>query len=485
MKHSLKVNLKLFTILYFALILSFIILGATTSSLTHDESFTMLHYPNISILDLLVNSNSYSNNHILNTLGIKLSIELFGISELSIRLPNIVLFIIYSYFINKLLENSNGFGFFSWFVLFTSIPLLTDLFSIARGYGMSIGFMIASLYYLIKSMKENCSLKSIFIFHMLGYFSILSNFSLVSFYIASLASILLVTWIQEGYSSKLLIRSKKFIHHSIGTALVAIAIFNPILKSIRRNSYNFGGKDGYLDDTIVSMVQTILHNEIDNLIVITIIKYLFVLILLFSFWKLFQKLFKRKMIESENREFYLISLINLFIIIIINIQFYTFSIDLPIGRFSVYLIPLFLLNAYYLLNQGFKHARIINVIIFLLSITSIFSFWRNNSVNEFAEWSYDCQTKNMLSDLSTIIASKENYNSISLGINWLFEPTINLYRQIDNLDWLEPVDRVSLLKNHDFYYILKEDLGLFSEKEIYIIKEYQQSNSILLKINEN
>ncbi len=87
-----------------------------------------------------------ANNHLLNALLIKGLLSTFSPSELIFRLPNVLaaaIYLFYAYKLGKLLMKNQP-----WIplVLLTSMPFLLDFFSLARGYGLALGFCLASIY---------------------------------------------------------------------------------------------------------------------------------------------------------------------------------------------------------------------------------------------------------------------------------------------------------------------------------------------------
>ena len=92
-----RVNLIVFVLITIALVV-FDIYKAAHASFTIDESDTYLHWVNSSFMDIISYANPGTNNHILNTLLMKLFQALFGTSELILRLPNILAHILYLIF---------------------------------------------------------------------------------------------------------------------------------------------------------------------------------------------------------------------------------------------------------------------------------------------------------------------------------------------------------------------------------------------------
>jgi hypothetical protein len=119
-----------------------------------------------------------------------------------------------------------------------------------------------------------------------------------------------------------------------------------------------------------------------------------------------------------------------------------------------------------------------------VAILSVFNFYANADQNSCAEWVFDMNTKNMINDLerayiADALKNPDTPSQITLGINWLFEPTINFYRSTKKLKWLKEVNRDGFMGKYDYYYIFTSDSsGTNLEK---VINSYKTSNTILAK----
>jgi hypothetical protein len=91
-----------------------------------------------------------ANNHLLNSLVTRLSFLVFGDELWSLRLPNVLAFVLYAYSANKIRLSfsdkavGNAFAaaiFASWYVL--------SFFSLSRGYGLSLALLLYACYQLI------------------------------------------------------------------------------------------------------------------------------------------------------------------------------------------------------------------------------------------------------------------------------------------------------------------------------------------------
>ena len=127
---------------------------AYTVPLTHDE-YNTIACSQTSFWDIVTYKDPVPNNHILNTLFIKLNIALFGDHLFTNRLHNFLFFI--PFFIYLVLSASLLFkdiwlriGLVCLIVL---QPFLLDFFAVTRGYGLCISFQMISIYYFIKKLK--------------------------------------------------------------------------------------------------------------------------------------------------------------------------------------------------------------------------------------------------------------------------------------------------------------------------------------------
>ncbi len=94
--HPAIKKLNTFFILAISLfILFYVTYKASLTSFTHDESYTYLHYVHQPVKDIITYKDPFTNNHILNTLLMKVSEKAFGNSEIVLRLPNILSLVIY------------------------------------------------------------------------------------------------------------------------------------------------------------------------------------------------------------------------------------------------------------------------------------------------------------------------------------------------------------------------------------------------------
>lgn len=168
---NIKIN-KIILLLIISILFVYVWFRAYSLSFTIDECLSL----SIVKGDLLLAKTA--NNHYLNTWLMSVSYYLFGDKEIYLRLPNILAFTIYSYFTYKILKQTNNISLLLLGVcLLLFNPYLYDFFCTARGYGLSLGFGIASLYFLLK--KDQVLTYKLFLSNLSAslFFSLLSAYS--------------------------------------------------------------------------------------------------------------------------------------------------------------------------------------------------------------------------------------------------------------------------------------------------------------------
>ena len=128
---------------------AFIVAKAIIVQVTTDEAYTLSILTKVGVWDLVSYKDSYTNNHILHTLLVKLSFAIFGMDQVAGRLPNILSFLLYFGFVWRYSQRffSDDLVRFMFIAVMLGNPYMLEFFALARGYGLSIGLMMASIYF--------------------------------------------------------------------------------------------------------------------------------------------------------------------------------------------------------------------------------------------------------------------------------------------------------------------------------------------------
>ena len=463
---------------------------ALISSFVHDESLAYNTYVIQSFRNIILSEPATANNHIFNTILMKLSGICFGPSEFALRLPNVLAFIGFLIFLILIMRKTgNRLLYLPFFIIIVANPYLLDFFALARGYGLGMYFMTGSLYFLMQFMSGE-KRKDYLLALVFSSFAVWSNFVFLHFHFAlilvsNLIFILESSSFLKYKKSELFVDLFRFNMISIITsAFLGIVIYEPVRKLFRYHQLYDGGANGFFSDTIASLSKGICYEISENKLVIGAIFIMIALFILISAFSFLWILFKERLASLRNKEVFVFSGILLFIIGQIQVGHYLFGMKYLHNRMGLFLIPLILLSSYYsfsFLIHRFKLKRIVFSFVFALAVITIFHFSYSIDIESYYEWRYDKNTKKMISNLKKDVIANTNGAPVSLGISWVFEPTINFYRQIDTLAWLMEVNRDGLNGSFQYIYILEDELGNLPFENDSIIIYFRDTHSFLIK----
>ena len=445
-------------------------------SFTHDESFTFTHYISASVGEIVSYNISpvIANNHILNTLCMKLFSGIFGNSEFVLRLHSFLAHILYMRMTYLILKTTNSrFILLFGFIILNVNSYLLDFFSLARGYGLSISLMTASLYCLIRFIQQN-NLKLFIGSLSLSLLAVLANFSMIS-YALSLFVFIELYFIYRKLSKKSFIKYNSCI--IIFLVVIFWIYFGPITELQNRKEFYLGGSRGLWFDTVISSIICYLYKTPFFETFIYFYRFLVVFVSFGSLWIIYKQVKMRTLnaLSFISVVFSFILCISVFQHVLIGGLFFT-------GRVALFLVPLFFFS---LLNITLSAAffskwlkQFSAIIVVITSFLSLIIFVNGFKEVSIKEWGYDADTKTMLSDLNIF---RQNNPHVKLGITWIFEPTINFYRETQSLTWIQPVNRDGLNGDYNYFYLEQGDLNSFDKSNKVLIKMYPVSGAMLFK----
>ena len=421
----------------------------------------------------------------MNSLFMKYSEILFGNSELALRLPNLLAMLLFMVYTFLIFRKSNRWMAISIFAVLGSNWVLLDLFAVARGYGLSFGFMMMALFHFIESFYQDKN-KNLILFHVAALLASMSNFTLLTFY-ATLMCVYQVMQFTDVYLLKKQ-RFNIFIENKLNAIMLffsALALYEPVRRVMGNNNLDFGGKSGFYADTIKSLVSNSLHNFHPSPMGFTILKALYTVFVLAALF-----LFVKVIINKEQEEFdqhkglFITTLILIIISIAIVSSHFLLGTDYPIARFSVYLYPAFAVHfgllMHYLILKGATKAVV--PLSLLLGIGSLAGFAKGVDLKACGEWDYDKETKSAA--LALIQYHDEHFSDqkdVKVGINWIFEPSLNYYRISRELDWMQPLDRDGFDNGDDYFYVFQDDLPKMEGIEYEVIHEFVDIKTLVLR----
>jgi hypothetical protein len=472
---------KIITWAIFLSLFIYVIIRAWQVSFTHDECLSF----NIVLGD--VNLGKTANNHFLNTWLMFVCYKMFGAQEFVLRLPNILAFIIYLFFSYRILNQSKDI-----ILLFIGIsllllnPYLLDFFSLARGYGLSLAFGLAALYYLLQSEDKNTYKQFVTNLALASLFSLLaaySNLVLINLNL-SIMLVFFIAWcvLIKRNITKINLSSKLLpLLIFIINAVLLLPLINQLDTLKNNKELYFGGQKGFIADTLKTLIHNSLYFSNYNKLFEVVIKWS--VITLFAIVCIYQVYHKKYAALSK------ITIILTLMICASVIQHYAFDALYPIARTSLIFLPLFAVFVYLFIRDMVlkSNLKLYKKSVCILSLIFIcfplgLNFLKNLNLKHTLEWDYEANTKLAMQEIvkQHKISTLTNKNC-TISNTWIYEPAINYYRKLYEMNYLQVANRSGVNNNTDFIYCTAEEKEHLTIKDMVILKYFDDTKTVLLK----
>jgi hypothetical protein len=456
-------------------------------SITWDEAFSYLNYVSRGVFWLDRFELMSANNHILNSLGGIIFSKCFGISEFSLRMGSLVAHLFFLYYSAKLvLTFDNKWLAFTAFLILNTNPYLLDFFSLARGYGLSLGFMMASIYYLYLLHTNGYKTIHVFVTIVYAELSVLGNLTMLIYFIALLFLVSLFLINNHFKNTKQLFTAIKSGMKQLFVPGILILIFLytvvPYSFELKKEGALFmGGNAGFWCDSVKSIVPRLVYSSEKYSIIYTTIKgFILLTIIIASIFVIIP--FFKKQFAKEGQFLIVLLLLLLLIIGGTVLQHHLIGTLYIIERAVLFVFVLFLLIVVFLINEFSKRGSKWFFVGYPLAVISLVHLFCSANFKYVYDWKEDCETKEMLLDLERIKDQPESKYNVMIGIPLFFESSINYYRTVNGLNWLNQVSRANELNYINDYFFITEKQYLLADKDsLELIKTYPITKNVLAK----
>ncbi|MEI6766932.1 MAG: hypothetical protein WCM76_14980 [Bacteroidota bacterium] len=246
---------KIFLWVFFLILYAYLWLRAAWVPFTHDEAATFFFYiqPG-NFLPWL--SHWDANNHILNSGLSAFFFRIFGSSELSLRLSNLLFFPLFFYYCVRI---SARLELKSLRLPMIAVLCLThhfiQFFALSRGYGMSFALLLAALYHIMQ-LSERHSAKDIWLTLLFIITACMANLTLLPTTVMILAYITLLFFFRIHEQGRL-----KFLFHTAFAVITGMAFVVVLAKYMfelkKRGCLYYGSSDGFWQVTVRSISFTL------------------------------------------------------------------------------------------------------------------------------------------------------------------------------------------------------------------------------------
>lgn len=456
-------------------------------SITWDEAQTYTEFVRNGHVILTDYNTMSANNHILNTFLMVVFTKAFGVSEFVMRIPSLAAHFIFLLFSARLLKHlDNKWLIISAFIVVNINPYMLDFFSLARGYGLSLGLMMASVYYFylfhIMEKKGRYAILSV----LMACFAVIANFVLLNYCLVLFGILVLLNIYFFSKSTKTNIQKRIELLKGVGVPLVIMILMilfvTPVILKLKEaNALFFGGVQNFWKDTMSTITDRCFYEIGYNYWVQRVAKGFVFLVVISAIILIIQKLRKKQL--STNILF-LLSVLLLLILCSIStiVQHQLFKTPYLMDRTALFFVVLFGILFSFFISEIAKHRESLTYVSHLSAFLMILHFFAAFNLTYVLEWKLDSETKEMLKDLNKIKEIPKEKETISLGIPLCFDPAINYYRAQNDLTWLNSTWKYEITNLlHDYFYLNPEEMSKIKMDSIEIIKEYPITHSVLAK----
>lgn len=417
-------------------------------SITHDEALSYRLFITRSYLDIIDNYYPVANNHFLNSILAKFSINIFGDSLFSLRIPNLlahIVYLLFSFLLAKTLFKNN-LWVLSCFLLLQLNPFLFDFWGLCRGYGLSLAFMLGSIYYL-KKYLEHYKTGMFIMSCVLLAAAVYANFSLLNYAMGFLAVLSLHLFIKPNLAA--------IIKAAIVLCITAVVLYwllaPPVTVLIEKGELYYGGDTGFIHDTVATLLRESLYLAETNKAVYPASVMIVVLVFLSGlYWGV-------KFLKSGEENITGFSLWLLLVIPAISTitQHYVLGNKYLIDRTALFFYPLLMMMLVYTLYSIVKNRPYLKKIIIVpVVVLLLINFVLHLNFHSTRSWESDQYTPMLM---ERMVEKKKGEGEIKIYPDWLFTPSLRYYAEREyagKFGYIEGLMETAYEKTeYDFYLI--------------------------------
>ena len=479
------------------LLLAYVSLRAYLLPITYDEAYNYLEFTRKGVLSPFRFSALAANSHFLNTWLTYVTTSNLGASELTLRLPVLAAYILFLYYTARLSsELSSPLLRISAFVVLNANPYVVDFFSLSRGYGLAFGLLAGSLWYLYRFFASHLQARYSLASLACGILAVSAHLTLLHF-LLSLVAVFIVTAIllapaQLRLPQRVLYSLKV---NCVGVTGVACFLFPAfvVVRGLRKvDAFFWGGRAGFWNDTIVSVFGASVYDKpyavpLNSFLHMPSVRpsdslaLLAVLVTLIALGVALQPEASR----DSPRKVYLGALVFLLLSCLLAsvVQHHLLHVPYLMRRTALYLLVVFAFLLVALADEMSRTRKAWQYWLPALALLVALHFLNCLNLRYVLDWKLDADLKKMISDIALARndARTGKFNT-DAGVTLTLEAPLNYYRILDNLSWLNVVDRTMTFHPlNDFYLYSAADWRSVEPDSFVVVKTYPLSDSRLLR----
>lgn len=425
--------------------MALIVFRAATQAITIDEASTYLLFVGA---DPPLHWIGSGNNHVLNTVLMRLTTRLFGVSELSARIPSLLGGALYISACYRFCRRLEGGAVLRWSALVCLIysPFIMDYLVAARGYGLALGFLMTALLVDCATLS-GCVLAAT----SLGL-CFASNFSF-AFICAAVGGCLVV----RGWRENRIVRGKLIAAFVLPPILTTWVIAAPTIVNFPRNELYYGSHS-LLETAGSLLVSQMAHYS--------------------GWWYLAPALITLAWWARNVRRFPLTALLLgsalLGALALHFTAFHAFGLLYPMDRTGVFLVPLTfcLIASVAAIPGGWLRTAQVGALLFvaLLNLTLL-------RLDRFEEWDFNADTDQVYAKLQCL---RSRHGLTRFAAGWPFFGAMNFYRYVGDDPLQEVADEAKAAAGTEVF-ILDSDWNpaVVDARGLDVVWRSQESHAML------
>jgi hypothetical protein len=459
------------------LLLAGSVFRAATFPFVHDESLSF------GIFTFAPQFAQTANHHLLNTWAMEVCARIFGNAEWSLRLPNLLGHLVYLGAVLALLRRlAHPTIQICAFVALNLNPFVLDFFFLARGYGMGLAALMASLVLLVRGSEEDdLARRRRWLLAALGLsaVAVLANYSFLFFFI-TLHAVVAIFYFPK---------SSRRVDVQAVVAVVLSGIFLVfVLSRIRvlasTGQLYFGGTGGFFSDTVRSLIESTLYRAT--------YPHALVVGMVVTAAGLFVAAIGVAIREAMRQGRFPLSMAFAALLAgtaLLPILGHTFGYSsLPIERAATQYLPLAAVAFVFALSDVWRAgpatgiALGVPVCALLLAAAGVVHFAVSYNVASCYVWSYDANDKEVISFILRDQRAHGITTTPTLTASWIFLPTFEFYRATLPRQCLASVSHLRYRTGHeDYAYVLESDAAPLATGNYSVLARFADTKTLLLR----
>lgn len=448
-----------------------------------DESITAVNFIQYSLWDIIMYTNHYPNNHILNTLLTKLLVNFFGNEQIIIRLPNILFFLVYGigiFRINKAMLKADSIFFIPAALLFMANPYLLDFFGLCRGYGMSSALITLSISYLVTAYlhANNRHAWAALILAMLAAYA---NFTVLTGWVAVTMLVLFYFFVTGKHVWQEIVKQWGMI--AFITVFYVALIANPVIKMNRAGEFQYWTSNGFYKETLLPVIDFSRSNS--NLIPDThTLTWLVFLVIVFNLGYIGVRLIRSHFDLSVVKQPVFTTTIVLLMTVFINLlQCWLLKTPNLHGRTALFFYPMFIAVAVSFAGivLPLRHKVLNSMLAMAIAFICVFHVADRFRIN----WVRDAWQSVNTFEVLNYLRSDSDTEPVTFEAYYYLYHSFNYYVFTGKVPWLKLEDYDESVDMHtraEYYYIFEEDYQML-EPTFDVVQHFGE-NRLLLKRKE-